>query len=348
MNTEEEIFKKEKVNFKKLIKYGFVKENNMYKFSKIFMNNQFRADIFIDKNGSIKGKVIDLATDEEYINYRIEEQVGKFVNTVRQEYSTILKDIANNCFEKELFIFEQTNRISKLIYQKYGDKPEFMWNTAPGYGVFRNPSSKKWYALIMNIDKSKIDTKETGEVEIINIKLDKNKVTKLLKQKGFYNSYHMKKDDWISIILDNTNSDDIIMNLIDESYSNTLGNQIRKSKSEWIIPANPKYYDLEKAFNENDIIMWKQSTNILVGDTVYLYVASPYSAIMYKCKVIKINIPYKYDDGNLRMSKVMKIKLLKKFNKTDYPFSKLQDYGIRAIRGPRYMPKELSKEINKE
>lgn len=311
------------------------------------MNNQFRADVFINNDGLIKSKVIDLNIDEEYINYRIEEEVGEFVNTVRQEFTNILEDIANNCFEQEPFIFEQSNRISKLIFEKYGDKPEFMWNTAHGYGVFRNPVTQKWYALIMNIDKSKID-KGSGEVEILNLKLDKNTVSKLLKQKGFYSSYHMKKDDWISIILDDTNSDETIMNLIKESYSNTSGDNIKKIKSEWLVPANPKYYDLEKAFNENNIIIWKQSTNILVGDIVYLYVASPYSAIMYKCKVIKVNLPYKYDDGKVRMSKVMQIELLKKFTKQDYPFSKLKKYGIKAIRGPRHIPQELSKELNKE
>ena len=347
MNIEEEIFKRRKVDYNKLIEYGFIKKNNGYSYSRTFMNNQFKADIFVTNDGQVKGKVIDLNTDEEYINYRIEEQVGEFVNTVRQEYSNILEDIANHCFIIEPFIYEQSNRISNRILQKYGDKPEFMWNTAPGYGVFRNPISQKWYALIMNIDKSKID-KGSGEVEILNLKLDKNTVSKLLKQKGFYNSYHMKKSDWISIILDDTNSDEIIMNLIEKSHSNTLGNNIKKSKSEWIVPVNPKYYDLEKAFNENNIIIWKQSTNILVGDIVYLYVASPFSAIMYKCKVIKVNIPYKYDDGKVRMSKVMQIELLRKFDKADYPFSKLKDYGIKAIRGPRHIPKELSKEINKE
>lgn len=42
MNIEKEIFKRSIVDFKKLEDYGFLKENKVYKYSKIFMNN-FKA-----------------------------------------------------------------------------------------------------------------------------------------------------------------------------------------------------------------------------------------------------------------------------------------------------------------
>ena len=48
MSIESEVFKKYILNNKKLIKYGFKKSNNEYKFSKTFMNNTFRADIIIN------------------------------------------------------------------------------------------------------------------------------------------------------------------------------------------------------------------------------------------------------------------------------------------------------------
>lgn len=40
----------------------------------------------------------------------------------------------------------------------------------------------------------------------------------------------------------------------------------------WVIPCNPKYYDIVAAFDNLDVIEWKQSTNTSVGDTVYIYV----------------------------------------------------------------------------
>lgn len=44
----------------------------------------------------------------------------------------------------------------------------------------------------------------------------------------------------------------------------------------------------------------------------------------------------------------MKIRLLGKFDKDKYTYDKLKEYGIKAIRGPRSMPKELSIKINNE
>ena len=60
---------------------------------------------------------------------------------------------------------------------------------------------------------------------------------------------------------------------------------------DWIIPCNPKFYDVEGAFSKLKLIDWKQSSkNIQVGDSVYIYIAKPIMAIRYKCKVNKVNL----------------------------------------------------------
>ena len=218
MSIESEIFKKYIPNNDKLIKYGFKKSNNSYKFSKIFLNDTFRADIVIDSKGQVIGKVIEIELEEEYTNFRIEGNNGGFSNKVREEYRNILQDIANNCFEKKYFIFEQTNRITKLINEKYEVNPEFLWDKFPGYGVFRNTRSNKWFGIIMNIDRSKIISDKTGEIEVLNVKLDGD-VQNYLGVEGIYSSYHLSKKSWISIILDDTLSDKEIMDLIDISYN---------------------------------------------------------------------------------------------------------------------------------
>lgn len=339
MNIENEIFKKSAINYEKLLTYGFKKTGEKYIKSQNILDNIFRVDIEISKD-TVKGKIYDLAFNEEYINHRIENQIGEFTSKVREEFKNILLDIRNNCTITKYFITPQANRITNLIIQKYNNVPEFVWDKSPGNGIFRNPNNKKWYGLIMNINKSKID-KGTEEIEILNVKLDEEKIKQLLTKKGFYKAYHMNKENWITILLDDTIKDEEIMNYIEESHKFT------EQVDEWIIPANPKYYDIINCFSETDTIMWKQSNNIKVGDLVYMYVANPYSSILYKCKVLETNIPYEYKDKNLSMSKIMKIKLLTKYDKDKYTFEKLKEYGIKAIRGPRTMPKKLSTEINK-
>ncbi|MGM9850306.1 MAG: MmcQ/YjbR family DNA-binding protein [Bacilli bacterium] len=216
MNIEKDIFKRTIVNFKQIELYGFKKENNKYIFEKNFLKDDFKAIITIDDKGIISGKVIDLQINEEYTNINT-EMTGEFINKVRESYKDILIDIRNKCFENKYFIFDQSNRINKYIKDKYNNEPEFLWNKFPGYAVYRNEKNKKWYGIIMNLDMSKLNN-GTGETEIINIKLDENKIKKLLKQKGFYEAYHMSKKDWISIILNDTLKDDEIISLLNESY----------------------------------------------------------------------------------------------------------------------------------
>ena len=330
----DEVFKRSKVNFKKLEKYGFIKNDKEYYYSKKFLNDEFEARIVINENGTISGKVIEVDFNEEYINIYNEMQDGSFVNKVRLSYEEILNDIKDNCFESEQFIFPQSNRISNYIYQKYKSNPEFLWDNFPSYGVFRNLNNKKWFAIIMNVKGERFNTSE--EIEIINLKLNENEVKKLLLKDGYFKAYHMNSDTWISVSLNEVIEDDEIFKLIDESYNNINENE------EWLIPANPNYFDVIKYFREEKDLMWKQSTDIHSGDIVYIYVGKPYSSIMFKCSVLETNIPYEYS-GNVNMKYVMKLKLLKKYRKDEINFEELKSFGIKAIRGPRKVSKEITK-----
>ena len=335
MNIEKEIFKKSKVNYNNLIDYGFIKENDYYKYSKIIKDGDFRVEIIIDNNQKITGKIYDIQMDEEYTNYRNENQNGSFVNDIRNEFKDILIDIKNNCFDTSDYIFDQSNRIANYILKKYNISSEFLWDSAPGYGVFRNMNNNKWFGIIMNIDASKLGL-ESKEVEIINVKVNED-VNDLIKINGIFKAYHMNKGSWISIILNDTLSDEDVIKYIDESYD------IINESEEWIVPANPKYYDVVGALKNTDIIEWKQSSDIHVNDIVYLYLSQPYSAILYKFIVVETNIPYEYKSKELSIKNLMRIKLIKRYNKDDITFSYLNNLGIKAIRGPRRVDKNISK-----
>ena len=340
MNIENEIFKRHSVNFNKLEEYGFKKNNSFYLYEKEFLDN-FKAIITISFNGDVTGKILDLLVNEEYLGLRLEME-GEFVGKVRDEYKKILIDIRNHCFDSNYFIFSQTNRINNYIQDKYNCNPEFLWDKFPGYAIYRNSNNNKWFCIIGNVKLSTINKKSTSneEVEIINVKVKEQTIDNLLSQKGYYEAFHMNKKNWISIILDNTLADDVIYKWIDNSYD------LINEEEYWIVPANPKYYDVINCFNNTDEIIWKQSSDIHVDDIVYLYVTEPYSKIMYKCKVIKVNIPFEYKDKNVSMNRVMKIKLLERLEKKDYSFKYLNELGIKTIRGPRKISKEIINLIN--
>ena len=332
MKIEADIFKTYTLNENKLIDYGFVKEQSIYKYIDYILDNTFQVIINIDQNGKVVGKVFDLDAESEYTNFRIKDITGSFALKVKEEYQLILKDIRDKCYDKKYFIFNQSNRITKLIIKKYKIIPEFLWEKNPTFGVFRNQKSKKWFGIIMNIDKSKIIPDQKGEIEILNLKLDDKNY---LQEKGIYSAYHMNKKSWVSIILDETLTDEKIMKLVEISYGLSALNK------EWIIPANPTYFDVITYIESMPIFSWKQPKNINLGDTVYVYLGAPYSAIIYKCKVTELDIYHDQKD------RVMNLNVVKKYDQKEYPFSKLKEFGLNSVRSPRRIPYRLSEKLNR-
>lgn len=344
MNIEENIFKRAIIDFDKLSAYGFTPKQDLWTYTQTFMNNEFKAVVTINNQGQIRGNVYETDSNEPYIPLRVEGMNDGYVGEVRSEYKKILSAIKEHCCHLQYFISPQANHLAEALYQKYGDRPTFPWEKYSGHGVFRNPHNQKWYALIMSIDKSKLNKSQSGEVEVINLKISEQKIPELLKQKGFFPAYHMNKKTWITLILNDTLPDALILSLIEESHAYTIQSSASRKlgPQSWLIPANPSYFDLKAAFAQQDEIIWKQNARITMGDTVYLYLAAPISAIIYQCAVTKTDIPYNYEDKNLKITKVMKIKRLQTYPKDFMPLSRLKQYGIKAIRNQQICPDELA------
>jgi predicted DNA-binding protein (MmcQ/YjbR family) len=215
MTFEDNIFKRARFDDQKLVAYGFKLKNQEYYYSQNIFNNAFRIDVKISLKGQVDVQVIDLNLNEEYQSYRIKTMTGSFVGQVRDAITAALTDIKNNCSRPKYFIYDQTNRLNDLIFNKYQARPEFPWASNPGYAVYKK--NNKWFGIIMNIPQSKI-MPGNQEIEIINLKLPEELITTLLKQDGFYQAYHMNKSKWLSIILNNSITDSTIMQYIDISY----------------------------------------------------------------------------------------------------------------------------------
>ena len=218
MKIEEQIFKRIQINFRALSDFGFEQSDGKWIYIQDFLDGAFRAVIEIDNNGHITGNVYETDSNEIYIPLRVESMDSGFVGKVRGEYVQILENIKSGCCEANYFIYPQANRLAQAIYQKYGDRPTFPWEKLSGFGVFRNPDNRKWYAVVMNLNRQKFDKGRSGEFEAVNIKLNEAKISNLLGQKGFYPAYHMNKKYWITVSLDDTLQDDVIFSLLEESH----------------------------------------------------------------------------------------------------------------------------------
>lgn len=239
-----------------------------------------------------------------------------------------------------------------FIKKEYNVEAEYPWARYPENEVFRHEDNKKWFALIMPVGKKHLGMGGEGYVDIINVKLDSMLIDMLRQQEGFLPAYHMNKSNWISIRLDGSVELEQIYNLISQSYIATASKKNKKKLNrigpkDWIIPANPKYYDVVGAFEASDTVTWKQSSDIHVGDIAYMYVAVPYSSIMYKCKAVEVNIPRRYSDKNLTIKNTMVLELLEKYAPGTWSFEKIKQFGVYAVRGPRSMPAELKREMER-
>lgn len=110
----------------------------------------------------------------------------------------------------------------------------------------------------------------------------------------------------------------------------------------WIIPCNPKYYDVVGAFSEFDVIEWSQTTNTTVGDTVFIYVGGSYKAIMFKCEVVAADLygnrtdaDYKYYRSMEKQPDVrhMRLRLIRRYEEGALPLKELRANGLTNVQG---------------
>lgn len=115
---------------------------------------------------------------------------------------------------------QQANTVIKHIKTEYGAEPEFLWpERYPSYAVFRHSDNKKWFALVATISGKSLGLKDDKEVEIINLKFDKNQTYDFAETSDhIFPAYHMNKNNWITILLDGTLSDKLVFELINKSY----------------------------------------------------------------------------------------------------------------------------------
>lgn len=124
---------------------------------------------------------------------------------------------------------QQTDRVINHIKIEYGVEPEFLWpEKYPSYCVFRHGDNRKWFALVATISAKSLgiegaklgDDKETHDnVEVVNLKFDKNQTYDFAETSDhIFPAYHMNKNNWITVVLDDGLSDEIIFELIRKSY----------------------------------------------------------------------------------------------------------------------------------
>ena len=121
----------------------------------------------------------------------------------------------------------------------------------------------------------------------------------------------------------------------------------------WIIPANPKHYDIEKGFAESPdgTLLWTQRIKAAAGDTLFIYHTEPIASLTFRCTITEANIPTDpaVGDGFTKGRYLMRIRKEEQYPAGMYPRSFLNEHGIKkTVRGQRSCPDDLYNAVMKE
>lgn len=206
------VFDKYSVKEELLLKYGFIFDNNQYVYEKRLEAQDFNLRVIITNN-SFDIKVFE-NNEEEYLPFYIKKNNGSFVSKIKDEVELIIRDILLNCFES-------TNIRTKLITyvkDKYQSDPEYPWKKDPLSATLKNPTSNKWFGLIMTIPYKYLKIEKEGKIDVLNIKNTPEKIMALIDHQHFFSAYHMNKKYWVTVLLDSQVDLEQVKALLDDSY----------------------------------------------------------------------------------------------------------------------------------
>ena len=210
-----EIFKAYQFNSKKAKEYGFVENQGVWTYSSTILQGDFLMMVTVE-DGDLSFQVYDQETGDLYPQVHMESMRGTFVGTVREACLEVLYSIRKACFEVQEFLCPQTKRIMAFVQEKFGNQLEYLWEKSPDTAVLRHEDNQKWYAILMRIPWDRLDKGRDGLVEAVNLKHDQ--VADLLSQNGIYPAFHMNKRYWISLPLDDTLTDEKVLELFERSW----------------------------------------------------------------------------------------------------------------------------------
>lgn len=113
------------------------------------------------------------------------------------------------------------------VRKTYKIEPAYLFKSSPEAAVLRHrpgrcgSGQQKWFAVVMRVSGRRLGLEIEEEVDVLNVKADPEQVSVLQTLTGFFPAYHMNKEHWISILLDEKTQRGTICGLIDGSFELT-------------------------------------------------------------------------------------------------------------------------------
>lgn len=213
MNLEK-IFDTYELETKKLIELGFKKIKDSYQKTYSLSKGNFEVTFMITKK-SIKIKVVDTETKEDYLPFYVEDNNQEFVNKIKNEVAIKWQEILTHAFRKT----DTKSKVITYMKEKYHLSPNYSWKDDNTTCTFKTQICNKWFAIIMEIPYKKLGIEKNGKIFIINLKNKEEKVKDIIDNKNIFKAYHMNKKYWYTVTLTKNINLKKLYLLIDESYN---------------------------------------------------------------------------------------------------------------------------------
>lgn len=202
-----------------LISFGFEKNNDEFIFKKTIGSLALILVAKLDREEKLSVTVIDSLTNDEFRLHFSPKAKGKYVQSVRNEIDKLEKSIKDSCAISDLFLL-QWKKIIEYINIKYGAPIECMWKEKfnSDEGIFRREDNKKWFATLLICNRKTLTGKGVGKMEVLNVRVDSEKIDSIVDKEIYFPGYHMNKKNWLSIVLNEGCPLETIFTFIDESY----------------------------------------------------------------------------------------------------------------------------------
>lgn len=214
----QKVFEHKKVNFEKLIDFGFKKENDVFVYSSGIIDGLFNIKIYVSNFGEVCSEIFDVSSGEIYTLHLVEGAKGSFIGKVREEYEKFLDEIGKKCFDDDIFKSDYTKEVINYIREKYNDELEFLWKKFTDNAIVRRKDNAKWYAVVLTVQKNKLGLIGTEKIEILDVRMHPEEKEGLIDNEKYFGGYHMNKNHWLTICLDGSVSVEEIFKRIDISY----------------------------------------------------------------------------------------------------------------------------------
>lgn len=117
----------------------------------------------------------------------------------------------------------------EYIEGEYGIKRDNPFEKYKDITIFRHRDNRKWFAILITVGAGYFGRKGKEDVWTLGVKCDTLLKSSFLAQKGVYPAYHMNKEHWLTLCLDEIEDNDL-KTLIDISFDLTK-KKYKKTKS---------------------------------------------------------------------------------------------------------------------